>query len=315
VALGDLTNTIITSAKDETKEIVDLLNVMISKLQDTVRNIGFSSSQLSSSANQLSTTTMTVSSNIEAQQIQTEQIATAMKQMTLTVDEIAANAESLAAEASHVEQQTISGSAIINNTINSIDSISEGVAEAAVAVSQLQASSTEIGSILNVIKGVAEQTNLLALNAAIEAARAGEHGRGFAVVADEVRTLATRTQESAEQIQGMVTTLQSDTQHATAVMESQRVKAEEMSSSTQEAKHSMSQIVSAMSRISDMSAQVATAAEEQSCVSNEINKNVYFVSNLSSENKASTQEVSKASMHLAQLADALDIIVRKFKVQ
>jgi methyl-accepting chemotaxis protein len=183
-----------------------------------------------------------------------------------------------------------------------------------VAVASLETSSKEIGSILNVIKEVAEQTNLLALNAAIEAARAGEHGRGFAVVADEVRSLANRTQQSAEQIQQMVNTLQQNTREATTVMSREKQKAEEVSVHTQEATASIQKIVESMNKIGDMSTQVATAAEEQGAVSEEISRNVTTVADFSNSNMSTTKQVSEASAHLATLAVDLEHIVRLFKV-
>lgn len=314
VSEGNLTVKVDSDSQDETSRIVDSLNTMVVKLNETITNIGSTSSLLSNSAGQLSTTTKTVSSNIGEQQEQTEQIATAMNEMTATVQDIARNAELLAAEVSLAETETTAGSTIINETIAAINTLADGVGDASNVVAKLEDSSNEIGSILNVIKGVAEQTNLLALNAAIEAARAGEHGRGFAVVADEVRTLATRTQESAEQIQEMVASLQSNTRHAASVMNDEREKAEKMSLNTQEATSSLERIVSSMTKISDMSVQVATAAEQQGCVSEEINRNVTLVSNLSSENMLGTQDVSTASTELSELATELDGVVKKFKV-
>jgi methyl-accepting chemotaxis protein len=311
---GDLTVNLKNTTADETAEIINALNTMVKALNQTITKIGSTSSMLSSSAEQLSTTTYTVNHNISEQQAQTEQIATAMNEMTATVQDIAQNAELLAAEVTQARDETKSGSAIINQTISGINTLAEGVGNASQAVAQLEASSLEIGSILNVIKSVAEQTNLLALNAAIEAARAGEHGRGFAVVADEVRTLANRTQDSAEQIQDMVNTLQDNTRRATSVMNAERVKAEEMSVNTQAATESLSHIVDSMTRISDMSLQVATSAEEQGSVSEEINRNVATVSELSSNNMTATSEVSSASQALANLAEELDQIVKHFKV-
>jgi methyl-accepting chemotaxis protein len=315
ISNGDLTTKVATAANDESAEIAKALNKMVSGLNSTVSQIGSTSSMLASSSEELSVTTVSVGQNISEQQSQAEQIATAMTEMTSTVQDIAKNAEMLAVEVQNAQQETTSGGAVINQTINSINTLAEGIGNASNVVANLEESSNEIGSILNVIKGVAEQTNLLALNAAIEAARAGEHGRGFAVVADEVRTLATRSQDSAEQIQDMVNTLQQTTKEASNVMNKEKQKAEEMSVNTQSATTSLQNILDAMSKISDMSSQVATAAEEQGCVSEEISRNVVIVSDLSTENLAGTEQVSVASQSLAELAAELETIVSKFKVK
>jgi methyl-accepting chemotaxis protein len=310
---GDLTVNIKSQAEDESKAIVDSLNTMTSSLNTMMKDIGNGAASLASSSQQLSATTTQVSSNSGEQQIQTEQIATAMNEMTATVQDIARNAELLAAEVKNAQDQTQEGSGIINNTIESINTLATGIENAATVVANLEQSSNQIGSILSVIKEVAEQTNLLALNAAIEAARAGDHGRGFAVVADEVRTLATRSQESAEQIQDMVNTLQKNTQEASSVMHAEKSKAEHMSVTTQTATTSLQNIVNSMGKISDMSVQLAAAAEEQGSVSEEVNHNVVTVSDLSSQNLIGMNEVSTSSDELAALATHLESIVRQFK--
>lgn len=315
IASGDLTAEAESKTNDEVKEIFDSLNDMTSKLSSTMAQLQSNSFSLAESAEQLSSSTQQVTTNITGQQSQTEHIASSMTEMTATVQDIAQNAELLALEVSKAEDETSTGSQIINSTITSIGTLAEGVGNASNAVASLEVSSNEIGSILNVIKEVAEQTNLLALNAAIEAARAGDHGRGFAVVADEVRSLANRTQQSAEQIQEMVNTLQQNTREATSVMAREKQKAEEVSVKTQEATTSIESIVESMKNIADMSTQVATAAEEQSAVSEEISRNVTMVSELSANNLSSTEDVSNSSNQLAKLAADLDFIVKQFKVK
>ncbi|MCX4187704.1 methyl-accepting chemotaxis protein [Methylophaga sp. OBS4] len=314
IADGDLTIEVEVEAQDETRQIVDALNKMTKHLNKVVHQLRNNASLLATASEELSSTTTQAKTNSLEQRSQSEQIATAMNEMSSTVKEIARNAELLAAEVKNANTDSQSGQAVINDTIRSINKLAEGVGNAANVIQELTQSSNEIGSVLTVIKGVAEQTNLLALNAAIEAARAGEHGRGFAVVADEVRTLATRTQDSAEQIQVMVDNLQQNTRQAAAVMAEERENAQNMSHYTKSATQSMQNIVNSMTQIADMSTHVASAAEEQGLVSEEINRNVTYVSDLSSENLNGSEQISIASHELAKLASDLDIIVQRFKV-
>lgn len=314
IASGNLTVNISSNAEDESRAIVDSMNQMADDLNSTMVQLGSDASMLASSSEQLSATTAQLENNIVQQQEQTDHIVSSMDTMTSTVQNIAENADMLADEAKVARQETETGSTIINETISSINTLASGIGNAAGAVYQLEESSTEIGSILNVIQGVAEQTNLLALNAAIEAARAGAHGRGFAVVADEVRTLANRTQESAEHIRQMVDALQDNTRQASNVMNAEKEKAETILVNTQEATDSLDRIVNSMSKITEMSSQVANAADEQDSVSKEVNDNVTIVSKFSAENQSGIRQVSDASKELAKLATGLDDIVHKFRV-
>ena len=314
ISAGDLTVTVISGTCDETSKIVDALNKMTQHLNTTIIQLSSNASSLSFEAKSLFETSTQVAKNSHQQESQTEQIAHAMSEMSNTVQEIAQNAELLVSEVSNASDETNSSNTVINNTIDSINTLANGVGDAAVVIQNLQENSNDIGSVLGVIKGIAEQTNLLALNASIEAARAGEHGRGFAVVADEVRTLANRTQESAEQIQTMVDTLQHHTKEAVKVMNNEKNNAENMSHHTGAVTSSLQNIINSMNNISGMSLQVATAAEEQSSVSNEINLSVSDVSNLSSENSIGTDKIASSSNDLAKLATQLEQIVHYFKV-
>jgi methyl-accepting chemotaxis protein len=221
----------------------------------------------------------------------------------------------LAQEVNNTSSETSNGERIISSTITAINTMAESVGEAANSVRELVQSSDEIASVLTVIKGVTEQTNLLALNAAIEAARAGEHGRGFAVVADEVRQLAHRTQESAEQIENMIVGLQDRTKRAADLMNQETENAHRVSTDTVNATVSIQNIVSSISRISDMSMQVASAAEQQGLVSEEINRNVTKVTDLSVENMTGSEQVSAASGELSRLAEELQGMVSQFRVK
>jgi len=314
VSDGDLTVNVDCGTEDELKEVEDALNSMVRHLNTTVKNLGSNAHLLAAASEELSATTSQARAGAHEQQEQTDQIATAMNEMTSTVQEIARNAELVAAESHTADDEAKEGSQIINTTIASITDLSGEVGEAAGVIHELEKNSNEIGTVLDVIKSIAEQTNLLALNAAIEAARAGEHGRGFAVVADEVRTLASRTQQSTEQIQKMVSSLQAHTHKAVEVMDSDTKHAMKMAESTSGATASIDRIVHSVTKISDMSMMVASASEEQSLVSEEINRNIVRIADLSVESMSGSDQISLGSDELAKLASELELIVGHFKV-
>ncbi|NOQ93997.1 MAG: HAMP domain-containing protein [Methylophaga sp.] len=314
VSDGDLTINVDCGTEDELKEVEVALNAMVKHLNTTVKSLGSNASLLASASEELSATTSQARAGAQEQQQQTDQIATAMNEMTSTVQEIARNAELVAAESHTADREAKEGSTIISATIKSITDLSGEVGEAAEVIHQLEKNSNDIGTVLDVIKSIAEQTNLLALNAAIEAARAGEHGRGFAVVADEVRTLASRTQESTEQIQNMVSSLQTHTHKAVEVMDSDTKHAMKMAESTGSATESIDRIVESVTKISDMSTQVASASEEQSLVSEEINRNIVRIADLSVESMSGSEQIALGSDELAKLASELEMVVAHFKV-
>ena len=314
VSEGDLTVNVDCGTEDELKEVEDALNSMVRHLNTTVKSLGSNASLLASASEELSATTSQARTGALEQQQQTDQIATAMNEMTSTVQEIARNAELVAAESHTADREAHEGSNIITTTIKSITDLSGEVGEAAEVIHQLEQNSNDIGTVLDVIKSIAEQTNLLALNAAIEAARAGEHGRGFAVVADEVRTLASRTQESTEQIQKMVSSLQMHTHKAVEVMDSDTKHAMKMAESTSSATESIDRIVDSVTKISDMSTMVASASEEQSLVSEEINRNIVRIADLSVESMSGSEQIALGSDELAKLASELEMVVEHFKV-
>jgi len=314
VSDGDLTVNVDCGTEDELKEIEDALNSMVTHLNTTVKSLGSNAHLLAAASEELSATTNQARTGAQEQQQQTDQIATAMNEMTSTVQEIARNAELVAAESHTADSEAKEGSDIISTTITSITDLSGEVGEAAGVIHELEKNSNEIGTVLDVIKSIAEQTNLLALNAAIEAARAGEHGRGFAVVADEVRTLASRTQQSTEQIQSMVTSLQTHTHKAVEVMDTDTKHAMKMAGTTQGATDSLVRIVESVTKISDMSMMVASASEEQSLVSEEINRNIVRIADLSAESLNGSDQIALGSDELAKLASELELIVSHFKV-
>ncbi|NIA02649.1 MAG: methyl-accepting chemotaxis protein, partial [Planctomycetia bacterium] len=252
--------------------------------------------------------------NVDKQQAETGQVATAMNEMTTTVQEVACNATQTAEAANKANTETDSGRQIVTKTIESITELASEVETAAITIQQLESDSENIDSVVDVIRGISEQTNLLALNAAIEAARAGEQGRGFAVVADEVRTLASRTQESTLEIQSMIESLQTGAARAVEVMEQGRNKAQGSVENAARAGESLNVITSTVATISDMNTQIASAAEEQTAVAEEINRNIANISLLGDQTSEGARQTAASSEEMAQLAVQLQGLVGQFKV-
>ncbi len=221
----------------------------------------------------------------------------------------------MAAEAAHsADDESNQGRGVVQETIDTIDSLASDIGQAVQVINQLEENSDNIGGVLDVIRGIAEQTNLLALNAAIEAARAGEQGRGFAVVADEVRTLAHRTQESTQEIQSMIESLQSGARNAVEVMNKSNERSQVCVTKAASAGESLTSITSSVKQINDMNLQIATAAEEQTSVAEEINRNVLQIRTLVEGTTSGARQTSAASMELTKLATALQALVGQFKI-
>ncbi len=227
IARGDLTGTTLkTSGNAELTELTNTINVMNDSLRNMVQQVTSSTAQLGSAAEEMSAVTVQTSQGIHEQRSQTDQLATAMNEMAATVQEVARHALEAAGAAATANSESAKGRHVVNNAVNTMDDLASTISRAADAIQRVEADSDRIGTVLDVIRGIAEQTNLLALNAAIEAARAGEQGRGFAVVADEVRTLAGRTQESTQEIQQMIDTLQTGSKEAVQLMDQSREQAQ-----------------------------------------------------------------------------------------
>jgi len=314
IAKGDLTVRVESVTKDELNNVATSLNSMISHLHGVVAKLGGQSALLSSSSNKLLETTEHSKGVALAQQQQTEQITQAMTRMLLAIDETAVNATASLVDAKETDHEANEGGRVIGKTIASIRELAREVSEAAFEVSKLKQDSADIGSVLDVIRGIADQTNLLALNAAIEAARAGEHGRGFAVVAGEVRTLAGRTQESTAEIQKIVERLQFNTQRSVEVMERNKVNATDMSVSASLASESMSKIINKASLIMDKTKLVAGAAESQERLAKEVDSYVSHVSKGAKSSTISAEEVAFSSENLASLAAELEVVVAHFRI-
>ena len=305
---------ICAGATDEYAQIGLAMSAQDAKLRTISGRIEDSIQQLSELAITTQAASKKTSEGVIKQESETQQLATAIHEMAATVQEVARNTDDAAKAAQEAGSETQCGGAVIQQTIHAISQLASEIEESADVIQDLETDSKEIGSVLDVIKAIAEQTNLLALNAAIEAARAGEQGRGFAVVADEVRNLATRTQESTRQIQDMIERLQKRARSAVAAMEQGRKQAKHSVQQAAHADESLTNISTAVDTISNMNHQIATAAEEQSAVAEEINRNIANITQLAQATVGIAQETDKNSQKLSEMAGIFDSVVRQSKL-
>ncbi|RLJ18560.1 methyl-accepting chemotaxis protein [bacterium endosymbiont of Escarpia laminata] len=314
MAAGDLTVRCEHHSKDELGQVAAAFNRIGEKFHSVIQKLTESTIQLASASEQAATITDETSSRIRQQQSETEQVATAMNEMTSTVQEVARNASVADQAAQEADVKAYEGIQVTAKALTATRNLANEMQQAAEAVRVLEVESDNIGGVLDVIRGIAEQTNLLALNAAIEAARAGEQGRGFAVVADEVRTLAGRTQESTQEIQGMIERLQQGAKGATRVMEQGQSKAQDTLEQVEQADHTLKEINLSVARIKEMNTQIATAAEEQGAVAEEINRNVVAINDLSYQSAQGADQTAVASSEQARLAVGLQTMANRFRV-
>lgn len=314
VADGDLSDDIRSDRKDELGMLMQAMQAMTVSLRNLLTRLSGSIEQLATAAEEMSAVTEQNSAGITQQRMETEQVATAMNEMAATVQDVARNAETAANSADQADQQAQQGTFVVQQTIERIESLALSVEHSAQSIERLKHDSGNIGTVLDVIKSIADQTNLLALNAAIEAARAGEAGRGFAVVADEVRALARRTQESTAQIEGLIGALQGGAQGAVEMMGKSRVEAGSTVESAKQAGAVLVAINAAVSSIQQMNQQIATASEQQSSVAEEINRSVASIRDVAEQSAAATEETSAASSDLARLGGELQTLVSRFKL-
>ena len=311
---GDLTLRLNVSGKDEIGQLASSFNGFITKIQSVIREVTSSTSQLSAAAEEMSMITGETRTGVQRQQSETALVATAVNEMSSTVHEVANSAETAASAASQADSQSEQGKQVVSSTVSSIKTLASEVETAATVIGQLEKDSESIGSVLEVIKSIAEQTNLLALNAAIEAARAGEQGRGFAVVADEVRSLASRTQESTQEIQGMIERLQKGSRDAVKAMQSGQEQAHQTVDQASQAETSLSEISSAVAQINEMNAHIAEASRQQGEVVEEINKNIINITQVADDSANGADQLSTASQEMATLAVNLETQVSHFKI-
>lgn len=311
---GDLTQELNTYGKDEIAELSQNYNTFALKLRTTISHLLTSATTLKQSAEALGQQASEALDINENQSQQTEQIATAINEVTYAVQDVAKHAEQAASEVSQATEQASAGQANIDNSLRQTDLLSATIAQAVEVMQKLAEESSQVGRVLDVIRSIAEQTNLLALNAAIEAARAGEQGRGFAVVADEVRLLAQRTQQSTDEVQTMIESLQNNSQAAVNVINESSSTAQATVEQAQQAHESLTSISNALHTINDLNASIASATLEQSHVAEEINQNVTRVAGLSQSSNDSAHELSQSSEQLNQLALELNQQLGQFKV-
>ena len=311
---GDLTRRLPEEGRDEFSTLSGAFNRFVEKIRQLVQRVAGTGSQLQQAAESMTNTSLRTREKMDLQEGKIEEVATAMNQMTATVERVAQNAVDASAAARSADQEAQSGNQVVNEVVQAINELASEVGNTSQMILSLKDNAEQIGSVLDVIRGIAEQTNLLALNAAIEAARAGEQGRGFAVVADEVRTLASRTQESTEEIQSMIEKLQQGANDAVSAMQSGQQKTEFTVQRAGSAGAALAAITEAVSRIAEMNAHIAHAAEEQSTVARDINRNVSEIHGLSTDAVSGAEQAAEASKALQTMAEELQQAIRVFKV-
>ncbi len=310
---SNLSHQIDLESGDELGNLAKAINVMLKKFEHIIDKVAQTTNQLVHESQQLTNITERSIEGAHRQQRETEQVATAMTEMEQTSANVAQNAMQAANSTQEADKQAIEGSSVVNNAVNTINSLASEVTKASEVIQKLEEDSEGIGRVVEVITNIAEQTNLLALNAAIEAARAGEQGRGFAVVADEVRTLATRTHEATQEIQSMIESLQHQARGAAAVMHRSRDKAETSVSEAARAGAVLEEITVAVGTITEMNNQISVAANEQSAVSAEMSKSVVSINDIAEQSSENSELIAKASDVLSELAENLQALVNQFK--
>ncbi|WP_205342346.1 methyl-accepting chemotaxis protein [Denitrificimonas caeni] len=310
----DLRHTVVIEAHDEVGAMGEAFNHMIAKFKHSLHAVSDVTQQLNVVSDQVSSVADTTLKAVVDQRTETDMVASAMNEMSATVQEVARHAAQTAQASQEADDESKAGVLVAEQAIDGIRELIAEIESAAAVVQQVEADTASISAVLDVIKGIAEQTNLLALNAAIEAARAGEQGRGFAVVADEVRTLASRTQKSTEEIQNMIERLQHGVNNAVGAMAGAQGRATSGSVCVEKASQSLHVIAAEVATINDMNTQIATAAEEQSAVAEEINRNITTISSIADNTSTGATQTAHSSEELVRLAAELQRLANQFKL-
>lgn len=313
VASGDLTQRITVTGKDEPARLLRSLAAMQDQLRETIQGISSSSTQLASAAEELNAVTEDATRGLQRQNDEIQQAATAVNEMSTAVDEVAGNAVSTSEQSKMTASIAAEGQSQVASTVTSIDKLTVTITSTSAEVQDLADKAQNISRVLDVIRAIAEQTNLLALNAAIEAARAGEQGRGFAVVADEVRALAHRTQQSTSEIEEMIANIQHGTEKAVAAMQVSRTMASSTLEQADAAGQALARINSAIGEINERNLVIASASEEQASVAREVDRNLVNIRDLSTQSAAGAEQTSSSSRELSRLAVQLNELVQRFR--
>lgn len=314
VAAGDMTARFKVQSRDELGELGQVFNESVAKIRELIERVGQTVGEVERQASRVETVSGESNLTVSEQRGQIEQVATAMNEMSATAQEVATSAEAAVGSAQSVNQETVSGRALVDAQVSGIGRLAAEIEQSVNVINQLASDSKAISQVLDVIKGVAEQTNLLALNAAIEAARAGEQGRGFAVVADEVRSLAKRTQQSTEEIEQMIGRLQGGVGAAVKTMHSSHSMAEETVNQSAQVQQALENILGAVGVIVDQNQQIAAAAEEQTAVAHDIDRNIVAINEAGQRTAEGAGQTEQASRELTELVGRLQQLIGAFRV-
>ncbi len=314
VAAGDMTANFQAQSRDELGELGQVFNQTVQRIHDLIERVGHTVGEVGGQADRVELVSGESNQAVASQRAQIEQVATAMNQMSATAQEVARSAAAAVGSAQSVNQETVSGRALVEQQVGAIQRLAGEIDQSVLVINQLASDSAAISQVLDVIKGIADQTNLLALNAAIEAARAGEQGRGFAVVADEVRNLAKRTQQSTEEIEAMIAKLQGGVGAAVKAMNASHQMADGTVSESAKVQLALENILGAVGMIVDQNQQIAAAAEQQTAVAHDIDQNIVEINHAGERTAQGASQTEQASRELSELVARLRQLIGAFRV-